>query len=196
MPFIAPAIQVSVLGTQADGPFANVFALHTDAFTPAAADGAQAVLDAYVSHILPKLTDSIVVTSATYVDLSTSSGDTGEVIPTSGLTTTGAVHVDASPPQCTYLVKLSTAGGRSTRGGRTFLPGVRSDEVNERGDITTGTVSAITTAYQDFMDALVSSESGQLGILHRNVSGPGSCTDVTSAVCESTIATQRRRLRR
>ena len=196
MPFIAPAIQVSVLGTQADGPFANVFALHTDVFTPPAAEGAQAVLDAYVVHILPVLTDSITVLSATFVDLSSSTGDTGEVIPSAGPSTSGAVHVDASPPQCTYLVKLQTGGGRATRGGRTFLPGVRSDEVSENGVVAGGTVTTVTNAYADFMDALITSEAGQLGVLHRNVSGPDSCTDVTQAICETSIATQRRRLRR
>ena len=196
MPFIAPAIQVSVLGTQADGPWANVFAIHTDVFTPVASAAAQALLDAYITEILPVLTDSITVSSATFVDLSSSSGDTGEVTPTGGLTLTGGVHTDASPPQVTYLVKLSTIGGRSTRSGRTYLPGVRNDEVSEAGNINGATVTTVTNAYADFMDALITSESGQLGVLHRNVSGPGSCTDVTAAICETAVATQRRRLRR
>lgn len=199
MPLIVPnAVRVSVLGTQADGPFATVFGIDSE---PAIGEAdaraiAQATIDAYCTELVLHMTDTITVTRATYVDLSTLDGETGEVLPTPGVTTTGAVHVAPLSPQCTYLVKLLTTGGRSSRSGRSFLPGVRSDEVSPAGNITTGTVSTMNTAYAAFMSEITSGTGAILGVIHRPTDGSPSITEVTSAVVEPTIATQRRRLRR
>lgn len=199
MPLIIPdAERVSILGNQADGPWAAVYGIATDTATEGATAQsiAQAVLDSFVLEVLPHLTDSVSVTRATYVDLSSESGDTGEVLPTSGPSLVGGVTVDPLPPQCTYLIKILTTGGRSVRSGRSFWPGVRSDEVDDRGDITSGTVLTMTTAAEDFAASIESLSGATLGVIHRPSVGSPSITDMTQVNCEVAIATQRRRLRR
>jgi hypothetical protein len=199
MPLIIPdAVRVSVLGNQADGPFASVFGIDS-APAVGAADAraiAQAVIDSYCTELCLHLTDTVTVTRATYVDLSSEAGETGEVLPTTPADAVGKVHVAPLSPQCTYLIKLLTTGGRSARSGRSFLPGVRSDEVNPRGDLTSSWTGTMTTAFEAFRAGIASGSGAVLGVIHRPSDGPASITEVTSTLCEPTIATQRRRLRR
>jgi hypothetical protein len=199
MALIVPnAVRVSILGNQADGPFASVYGIDSAPAT-GGADAraiAQATLDAYILKVLPHLTNTITVTRATYVDLSDEAGETGEVLPTSGPSTTGGVTTAPLAPQCTYLIKLLTTGGRAVRSGRSFLPGVRADEVSARGDITSATTLTMTTAMEDFSTTITADSGAILGVIHRPSVGDASITEVTHINCETTIATQRRRLRR
>lgn len=193
---VPEAMRVSILGNQADGPFASVYGIHIEGEAVGVDAIAQAVLNAWRDEVLPHLCSTVVLQRALYVDLRSGTGDSGEVIPTGPGSNAGGVTTAPCPPQVTYLVKLKTTGGRSARNGRSFLPGVRGDEVNNRGDITSGTVDTITDAMESFRGAITDADAGELGVIHRPSAGSPSITDVQACICEGTIATQRRRLRR
>lgn len=195
MPLVAPALQVTINGSTADGPYANV--LHVDASSSDPFTAALAVLDQYVDHILPVLCSSVRVRSASFIDLSSSSGQTGEVVPTAtGTALIGGVTTEALPPQVAYLARLGGVSDRGVRNGRMYLPGVRKDEVDDRGDVSGTVVTTVQTAVTAFISGVLAAAGGPLLIVHNPSGGTVTTTEVLGSVVETPTATQRRRLKR
>lgn len=145
---------------------------------------------------------------ATMLDIQVSSITLDEVIvrqgpnedgPT-GTTAVGlaGTHIGSgSSPNTAYLVKKNTAlGGRRNR-GRFYIPGVDEDKVDPSGSITPAWVATVQGVVDDFYDAFGAATVLPV-VLHERVPGPTqpAPTDITSFTLESTVATQRRRLRK
>lgn len=97
------------------------------------------------------------------------------------------------PQNTAYLLRKRTAlGGRRNR-GRMFVPGVPEAAVSNAGELTAPTVSDINDVNDVFLASLATFLTPMV-ILHRNdpFLPP---TEVTALICQSTVATQRRRLR-
>lgn len=107
-------------------------------------------------------------------------------------TEVGNVTGPGSPSNCTYLLKKNTAlGGRKGR-GRMYIPGVTESLVGSDGVLTSATVSSLNSEAADFLGTLAFLGHTMV-VLHTDATTP---TPVTSLVADSTVATQRRRLRR
>jgi hypothetical protein len=98
-----------------------------------------------------------------------------------------------TPVNNCYIVKKNTAlGGRRHR-GRNYLPGVSEGSVGNDGVLEAGIANGINTNVQDMRTAM--SDAGcEMALLHQ--SAPWNPTAVVTALCESSIGTQRRRLSR
>jgi hypothetical protein len=97
------------------------------------------------------------------------------------------------------IKKLTAAGGRRNK-GRQYWPGVADVSVNDVGVLNTNEVTDWNTALATYLTALQNSaEVERLVIFHTipvgATSGPPPTT-ITSLICDSRVATQRRRLRR
>jgi hypothetical protein len=187
---------VTIQGRQADGDIANVLHFDMSTATGPTADMAKAVLEGWIATILPELTDTTKIDGAHWIDLSSSSGDTGDVTPDSGDVTSGGVHVQPCPPQVAYLLKLVTLSERGVRNGRVYLPGVRMDEVDEHGDVSSTTRGNITGAGESFRDGVIAGPGLVWSVLHNPAGGPTAMTPVAATICEVPVATQKRRLNR
>src|SRR6476659_5918159 len=142
MPLVAEAIQVTVRGTISLHNWANVF--HIAPSDDIGPNGqALAILDSYVVNILPVLTDNVHVNDAYYLDLQDETGPTGIVNPTAGPDLDGGVTAPACPPNTTYLARYGGLSARGVRNGRSYLPGVREDEVGSSGLITDATTATV-----------------------------------------------------
>ena len=192
---VADTLQVAINGVTADGPFVNVLHVAKDG-TLSEYEQATAVLDSYETNLMPVLCNSIVVDRAYFLDLSSGSGVSGVTFGTGGTGVVGGVGVQALPPQNAYLVKLGGLSTRGTRNGRMYLPGVRSDEVDDRGDISSTTQGVVTAAVADFLSDVLANANQPLVIVHNPAGGPTSTTEVLGGFCEVAVATQRRRLKR
>jgi hypothetical protein len=124
-----------------------------------------------------------------------------------GIDTTNVVCTKAGapmPPNVAALVHKRTArGGRRGR-GRMYLPwAALSNATLENGVLSAADVTAITTGCSNWLTAMAASGPGPVVLLHRaslpgteNPTTPGPPNVVTSMYCDTTIATQRRRLGR
>jgi hypothetical protein len=105
----------------------------------------------------------------------------------------------ATVPQNTaWLVKkISGLGGRRNR-GRMYFPGVSESVVDNKGELTSGQITALNTLVGSLkVGGSVHTAFGFLGqmqILHET--GSQTPTEVTDLVVQKVVATQRRRLRR
>lgn len=114
----------------------------------------------------------------------------------------GAINGVLLPPNCALLVsKTSARRGRRAR-GRSFLPGVLfEDQVDERGYLIQGSVTAIQNACDNFILDLT--DPTVPGVDHVILQGDEGVTPaltpppvVTAWSVQPLISTQRRRLRR
>lgn len=197
MPIISDCTQVALHGTVvgSDRPWAIVQHCMADAGgPPSALEQAQVWVDAFDAELTPVISAGVTVESATYVDLRTSTGLSGPVTGTT-LPSVGGGSGNMCPPNTAVLVKMSTAGGRSQRSGRMFLPGVDEDQVDAAGLMTTGYVNDVQNAIDDFWDALTTG-----GVIPVVSSKTGTSTQepvtITAMAVQRLCATQRRRLRR
>jgi hypothetical protein len=97
------------------------------------------------------------------------------------------------PGQVSALMRKVTAlGGRKGR-GRLYHPGVFTGMLNaDQSSIASATITAMSGGYNDFLTAL-NVAGYPIVLLHGDSTTP---TIVSSFVCESQVATQRRRVRR
>lgn len=98
----------------------------------------------------------------------------------------------ATSPNVAYLLEKRTAIGGRQGQGRCYQPGVREDTVDQAGVLSNTVIDAINI---DLSDILADMDAANLPmfLLHSNALAP---TEVTSMVCDTRAATQRRRLRR
>lgn len=111
-----------------------------------------------------------------------------------GVSVPGEVGSTAVPPNVSVLIRKTTNQGGRKGQGRFFLPALPENSVNEAGIITPAFVSDINTCMAAFLANLVG-ESMPMVLLH-STDGPNTLPlAVQSLVCQSKVATQRRRLR-
>lgn len=104
------------------------------------------------------------------------------------------VAQNSAPQNCAYLLKKITGTGGRTGRGRMYVPGVSEEVVSATGVVTGSTVTAWNTAAAAYLTAL----NGIAGVDHAVLlhSQIGDLPmEITTIVCDSRIATQRRRLR-
>jgi hypothetical protein len=123
----------------------------------------------------------------------------GELIVAQKLLTAGGINAPPIlPSNSTFLIKKRTVeGGRANR-GRWYLPGVREGSVDDLGTIAAATVANMTTRAEDYRTTVAGSPLiAGLALLHspRPLVLQPPPTIITQMVCDSKIATQRRRLR-
>jgi hypothetical protein len=194
MPLIAEAVQVTVRGTMDLHNWANVF--HVEPSETIGPNGqALAVLDHYVSDILPLLTSDVQVVDAAYVDLQDDTGPSGIVTPTLPADLVGGVDAPACPPNTTYLVRYGGLSARGVRNGRSYLPGVREDEVSNGGTITPETTGDVQDACTLFISGVLADADAPLVTLHTPSTGDPFTTEILGCSVSNLVATQRRRLR-
>lgn len=101
----------------------------------------------------------------------------------------------AAVPNVAFLIRKGTGqGGRAGR-GRCYVPGVPEENVLDGGGLNGATVLQITADWANFMGKVVLEDLNPV-LLHGVGSPLTSPTLITSWECDSTVATQRRRLRR
>lgn len=104
----------------------------------------------------------------------------------------GALSATTAPQNTAMLIrKISATGGRRGR-GRMYVPGIDEAFVSNAGVITAGQVTAINTHAATFLTNLVAANNPMV-ILHDVPEVTPS--PVTGLLCQSLVATQRRRLR-
>lgn len=144
--------------------------------------------DDFVTRIMPRLPTevSIVETRVKF-----GPNDTGAAAIYADVDAGSSVGSVASSQVAWLVRKRSSLGGRQGR-GRMYLPGVRESEIGSNGAIASADVTAWDTALLNFLTDLEAAQTPMV-ILHNDGLTP---TPVTSLSMDSTIATQRRRLRR
>lgn len=102
---------------------------------------------------------------------------------------------EQSSPNTAWLVRKETASGGRAGHGRFFLPGVPDGSMFANGQITSGHVTAMQLALDTFLLELEAQDIPMV-VLHGAGSPISTPTLVTGLLCQTTAATQRRRLRR
>lgn len=172
-------------------PYVVTWAIEIDT-PPFTQTGVDNMLTEYVSQF-----ESLFPNDCTIGPLTARVGQDGDpLILTSDAGDTGTNTSDFAPQNVALLLKKrSDVGGRRNR-GRMFMPGVPESAVNEIGELTSTYRNAVNGLASDFLDYCQSggsSNSANMVILHS--SAPSTPTVVTSLVCDTRVATQRRRLR-
>lgn len=177
-----------------------------------------AVLDA-ASHfsaiwqdfVTSQTSNTLTYDGAHYIDLDSLTGITGLVGPAGGHATVGVLTSSAASPQVSYLVKKACSANRSQRAGRMYVPAPQELEIDNNGVLTTARQNAFNTALSTLRSALngiggltqpISTAWRVVHIDRHGFDNPAdsehwtwNSTDVTNAVVDAIVATQRRRLR-
>jgi hypothetical protein len=152
---------------------------------------AENLWDSWRDHILPNQSSDLNITGCTVKYGPQLTGPTGVFFQSAP----GLLGSSAVPSNTAYLVsKTTAAGGRAGR-GRMFVPGCQETEVSSSGTILLARQTAINTALETFRAELVS-EGHPAVLLHGAGSPLFVPNPITGLECQSTVATQRRRLRR
>jgi hypothetical protein len=136
----------------------------------------------------------MLATTATYVGLDIRIGSDGAPLLFSTVTGSGAGTSSSAvlPQNCAWLMRKNTGlGGRANK-GRMFVPGVPEAAVDNAGVIVSGNVTTVNTAAATFLTTL-SGLGNEMVLLHSDdLNDPDT---VITFICDTRIATQRRRLR-
>jgi len=118
-------------------------------------------------------------------------GPSGEqAINSAGTDTAGSV----APNTAVLVQKITADGGRAGR-GRFFMPGIKESDVGSNGAVDPTDLEGWQTAADDFLEALDTATLPMV-VLHGDGSPITTPSVVTNLIVSSTVATQRRRLRR
>lgn len=213
---IVPGVaRFSVNGEAGGRPIVNVLDIRIDTtgslMTRAEAVEAQAgvLINEWSDSILGMLCSNYVVNSVSWVDLDDADGTTGERSTTSQETwpQNGTVATAPLPSNVSALFTKQTVSQRGIRRGRMYLApvpeAITTDNSNEINAITRGDWQAAISAFLGD----VNQENGVAGydskicVVHitgRDGAGnpvTGVSNDVSSFAIQTTLATQRRRLR-
>lgn len=164
--------------------------LDVDAFSGTAADAATAAGGAALGYLLGPLCTTVTLTEVLVKFGPTDTGPSG-VYPAAGV---GGNSNAQAPPNVAYLVRKQTAlGGRAGR-GRFYLPGVDESQIGPGGVLAGALIPTLQTAIDDFAADLATSFLIPV-LLHGAGSPITTPTPITGLDLDSTVATQRRRLR-
>jgi len=103
----------------------------------------------------------------------------------------GAGGAGVSSAVSVLIHKVTGAGGRAGR-GRMFVPGIHEADVTANGEILTLKLSTLQTAFSGLLAGLTVVDMPPL-LLHSDLT---TANLITSLSVDTTVATQRRRLRR
>lgn len=147
---------------------------------------ADLVLAAWIEHMLPLQHEAFILARARAVTAT----DAYEPILTPQ---EGSRTGDLSPPNVACLVRKQTSGRGRYAQGRMFLPGVLNDgDVYDDGTLNPTRVASIQAGLAG-LDADPSADGVNGVVLHND--GAHTPTSVTQYLCQTRVATQRRRLR-
>lgn len=169
--------------------------------TASGATGAEAPSDLFNAFALTLLAQCTSDVTLQAVDVYVGQDGPGTVVYSSDNTpVTGSGTADSLPPNSAILIRKRTdLGGRRGR-GRMYIPGVMRSQVDDNGKVNPAQVDNWNNAGLAFMDKLTTAVGARYYppvVLHRS-EGIGTepvPTPIVSFVCDSVIATQRRRLR-
>lgn len=189
------AVRVAINGVVSGNPFANVFGgFITGSGTPLGL--AQDIGQSYVDNLLPLLCNNVHVDNVSYVDLRTLDGDSGVVATGISGPFDGGNTEPQAPMQVCWLLHWAVGGGRNSRNGRTYLPGVAETSVDESGHISGDLTTDLPDAVNAFLADITGGDNGDLGVLSNPSTGEPQMRSVISGSVDALVATQRRRLRR
>lgn len=131
---------------------------------------------------------------ATLVDILVKNGpnDTGPS-DVHGTNNAGGAAGDTLPPNVSVLVRKSTASGGRRNRGRMYIPGYLEAHSDPGGVLNSGALAALSSDWDDFLDALVADDLPMVILHDVPVLTP---TLVTELEVQARLATQRLRLRR
>lgn len=194
MAVIADGYQISLSGITGDRPWTNVFHFQLAGGTPPPiAEAAQIVADAWGTTVFDYTSVTTKLQTASFVDLRSLAGDSGTISLSPPYE--GGNSASAAPPNVAVLIRWTTNGGRATRNGRTYVPGIGEGSVDVNGILGETQVSEFTEQAGEFIDACEGAEL-ILSVLHLVSPTEGDMRTVLSGSCDPRVATQRRRLRR
>lgn len=190
---VANTYQLSINGTlMGDRPFTNVFHVTPlGSGAPTVQEAANSMIEDCYPELMTHMQNSVVAQNCGYVDLSSSTGDSGTVSPSQPQ---GQANGNAVPPNTCWLAKWTATGGRSQRSGRSYLPGLDESSVDAAGRITSGLVSNLQADVDDFLTALQAADLA-LVIVSKTGASTGVARTVLNGTVQDRAATQRRRLR-
>jgi hypothetical protein len=167
---------------------------------PVSTDPSQVATSVHTAYAgagsLNSIMDSSVTTTGVRVSLGTDGA--ADLVYQAEFTTVGGNSISNSlPPNCAVLARKATSrGGRRGR-GRLYIPWcVAETGVDEAGIIAGANRTPINTALQTFLTALGVNNVPMVLLHNPGLTAPGPPDTVLSLVCDSLIATQRRRLGR
>lgn len=160
-------------------------------------------------NVAPCIMPTTAFAGAHFIDLDSLNGISGFVANVAGHPSTGTVSAtDVEPPNVALLIKKSCSATRSQKNGRMYLPGVATTWVNNAGDIPAGNITTVNTAMNNLRNGLngigdaagIETTAWRVVHVHKEdkadpATWTWSSSDVTSALCDNRVATQRRRLR-
>lgn len=163
---------------------------------------AERILDAYYTGVRVDSGNDWSVVGVRWVDLHSADGETGDITgtPAHSYPAVGSSSSQALPGNVAALITKNTLGGRATRNGRSFHPGVLLADLDltNPNKLVSGGVTGLNTAYQAVFDALNFNEGGTACdpvVVSRDKFDVVRVNLVTSIQCQTRLATQRRRLR-
>lgn len=192
---VANTYQLTLNGSNgANVRFANVFHFEKLGLDPPTIlEATQVFYDAYADAFASYIMDEYTFDSVSYVDLSSSTGDSGTTTPTGAHHGTGTGN--AAPPQVSLLITWQATGGRSQRNGRSYLPGIDEGSIDTVGQVSGGYADGATVAANDFLETM--DAAGLSGVVvSRTSPSTGTARTITGGLCQRQVATQRRRNRR
>jgi hypothetical protein len=147
--------------------------------------------DAWVDNMIPRQVNTVTL-SNTHVKFGPNA--TGPAADAGSPTAGGGGNPGISTQVAALVHKTTLFGGHAGR-GRMFVPGLMESDVNQAGVLDSGTLGA----WQTSVDGLLSDLGTALliPVLLHGVGSPLSTpSTITDFTVDSTVATQRRRLRR
>lgn len=193
MAILADGYRIALNGLTGGRPWTNVFHFQlAGGDPPTVVEAAQIVADAWGTTVFDYTSNTTDLDSISYVDLRTLDGDSGTI--PSAPTYTGGNAAAASSPQVAVLIKWATDGGRTTRNGRTYVPGVAEGSINAGGVLDNTQVVEFSDEANNFIEACQVGEL-ILSVLHLVSPTEGEMRTVLSGTCDTRVATQRRRQR-
>lgn len=155
-------------------------------------DVAARTVDAWATAVMMQFqTDAIALTSVLCKFGPNDTGLSAEI----GVSRPGTSSAQTVPPNVAALLQKSTSlGGRRGR-GRSFLPGIPEGQVQASGVLDGGFKDDLDDSLAVLLGDLLLGDIPMV-LLHDDSTGLLAPNQVTAMVCSSTVATQRRRLRR
>lgn len=205
-------IEISVQGEVAGRPWASVWHMRNEGGGVIPADEPEAVVEDFRNnwqdHMMGNLDNDVSVTAFVWLSLNSADGQTGVVLPDPSKPVNGGINSGAAPPNVSWLINKTASGGRGTRNGRAYLPGVPEAGVDDAGGVEPAYITGWVPALADFLSGI--SDGGGLDparypvVLRRPAESriPGTqivevdSSRITALTLDSRVATQRRRLRR
>ena len=207
-PIPANAVKVEILYDNAGLEAVNVLWFEADAgYDQTKLDDLTAdVAAAWVANIMPLLYSTAVlveVRGTYYVAGLAAIFSSTLVIGGAG----GVVADDPAPPNVAVVLSWRTAvGGRQNR-GRTYLPGIPNNVIEDNGRLTEAARADFQTAAQDFITAMAADTDQAFSVFSRPTYDPpragtsdptpprtGHFTPITTALVDARVDTQRGRL--